>query len=137
MRKIILVLVLSFFGQFAAAQDVIAPDKGIEGVIQNQIDAFLLDDFEQAFQYAAPSIQQLFGTPDNFGTMVRNGYPMVWRPEDVDFADLRKIQGNLWQKVIVTDQAGQVFALDYKMVRVDGFWRIAAVQLLPMPDLSA
>jgi hypothetical protein len=121
----------------AWAQEVLAPDAGIEGTIQGQIDAFLLDDFATAFTFASPSIQGMFGSPENFGAMVRKGYPMVWRPSDVQFGDLREIAGALWQKVIVTDAAGQVYVLDYRMVQVDGAWRISGVQILPAPELSA
>lgn len=119
------------------AQEVQAPDPGIESTIQNQIDAFLQDDFATAFTFASPAIQNMFRTPDNFGAMVRNGYPMVWRPEDVRFGDLREIGGALWQKVMVTDAQGRAFVLDYRMEQVDGAWRIAGVQILPAPDLSA
>ncbi len=121
----------------AWAQEVLAPDAGIESTIQSQIDAFRKDDFGRAFTFASPSIQGMFGTPENFGAMVRNGYPMVWRPSDVVYGDLREIAGNLWQKVIVQDAQGQTFVLDYQMVQVDGAWRIAGVQILPAPDLSA
>jgi len=118
------------------AQDVLSPNKGIEGTITNQIDAFLVDDFDRAFTFASPNIQGLFGTPENFGAMVRKGYPMVWRPEDVQFGDLREIAGGLWQMVFVRDGNGKIHVLDYQMVRVDGVWKISGVQLLPEPDLS-
>ena len=118
------------------AQEVQAPNAGIEGTIQSQMNAFLADDFATAFTFASPSIQGMFRTPENFGAMVRNGYPMVWRPDDVRFGDLRDIGGALWQKVIVTDAEGRAFVLDYRMVEIDGQWRIAAVQILPAPELS-
>jgi hypothetical protein len=121
-------------GQAARAEE---PNDSIEGVIQDQIDAFLADDVATAFTFASPSIQSIFQTPENFGMMVRNGYPMVWRPTDVDFAELRDVAGGLWQRVIVTDQAGRVHALDYNMVEVDGIWQINAVQLLEMPEVGA
>ena len=121
----------------AWAQEVLAPDAGIEDVISRQVEAFQADDFATAFGFASPGIQSMFRTPDNFGAMVRNGYPMVWRPEDVTFGDLRRLGGALWQKVIVTDGDGRVFVLDYRMEQVGGAWRIAGVQILPAPDLSA
>ena len=52
-------------------------NEDIEKVISNQIDAFLADDFETAFTYASPMIKDIFGTPEKFGQMVRQGYPMV------------------------------------------------------------
>lgn len=119
------------------AQDAMAPDAGIESTIRSQIDAFRADDFAEAFSFAAPNIQTIFRTPDNFGAMVRNGYPMVWRPSDLRFGELREIEGALWQKVIVQDAEGQTFVLDYRMVEIDGTWRISGVQILPAPELSA
>ena len=86
------------------------------GTIQSQIDAFLADDFARAFGYAAPSIQDVFRTPENFGAMVRNGYPMVWRPAAVEFLELHPRDGGLWQKVRIRDAEGRVHVLDYQMV---------------------
>ena len=119
------------------AQEALPPDSGIEGTIRDQIDAFLADDVATAFTFAAPGIQRLFGTPENFGAMVRNGYPMVWRPEELRFGELREIGGALWQKVIVRDAQGRTHVLDYRMEQVEGAWRISGVQILPAPDVSA
>lgn len=119
------------------AQDVVPAEPGIESTIQNQIDAFLEDDFATAFTFASPMIQRFFGTPDNFGTMVRQGYPMVWRPSDVRFGDLRRVDGALWQTVIVKDGDGVTHVLGYEMIQQDGAWRIAGVQVLPQPDVAA
>ncbi len=136
MRTTILGLVAGVMLWGAASADE-APNAAIQGTIQSQIDAFLMDDFVTAFTFAAPNIQSMFRTPENFGAMVRNGYPMVWRPGDVRFGELREIGGALWQKVIVSDAEGQFFVLDYMMVEQDGNWRIAAVQVLPAPEMSA
>jgi hypothetical protein len=136
MRRFFIVLALSGFAAVAApAQD--APEAPIQGVIRSQIDAFLADDFATAFTYASPNIQGIFGTPDNFGAMVRNGYPMVWRPDAVAFGELREVAGQLWQRVIVTDAAGAVHALDYQMIETGGAWQINAVQLLQAPQVGA
>ena len=85
----------------AAAQE--AP---IQDTIRSQIDAFQADDFARAFTFASPTIKGMFGTPENFGAMVKQGYPMVYRPADVQMMDLREVAGNLWQRVRITDQAG-------------------------------
>lgn len=121
----------------AAAQEVVQAEPGIEATIRSQVDAFLADDFARAFTFASPSIQGLFGTPEKFGRMVRNGYPMVWRPSDVQFLELRELRGALWQRVMMRDAAGRVHLLDYQMVRGEDGWRINGVQLLPAPDVGA
>jgi hypothetical protein len=116
----------------AAAQE--AP---IQETIQRQIEAFQADDFARAFTFASPTIKGMFGTPENFGAMVKNGYPMVYRPADVQMMELREVAGNLWQRVRITDQAGAGWYLDYMMVETAEGWQINAVQILPAPDVGA
>lgn len=121
----------------ASAEEVRAPEAGIEATITAQIDAFLKDDFAEAFTYASPNIQGMFGTSDRFGQMVRNGYPMVWRPGDVQYLELREIGGALWQKVMIRDQQGATHVLDYQMIETSEGWKINGVQLLRAPGVSA
>ncbi|TMM51161.1 DUF4864 domain-containing protein [Sulfitobacter sabulilitoris] len=107
-----------------------AQEAGIKGTISSQIEAFEADDFETAFGFASPNLQKMFRTPDNFRRMVTEGYPMVWRPGSVRYLELRDIAGDWWQKVMITDQAGKVHILDYRMIETDAGWRIGGVQLL-------
>jgi Domain of unknown function (DUF4864) len=118
------------------ALPAMAQEEPIRETIQSQIDAFLADDFARAFSFASPNIQGMFGTPENFGAMVKQGYPMVYRPADVQMQELREVAGNLWQRVRVVDQAGAAWFLDYMMVETAGGWQINAVQLLPAPDVG-
>lgn len=119
------------------AADVMPAEPGIENTIQSQIDAFLVDDFATAFTFASPNIKQLFGSSDRFGQMVRNGFPMVWRPGEVQFLELRDINGALWQKVMIRDQAGALHMLDYQMIEGAEGWQINGVQILRAPDVGA
>ncbi|MCX7286622.1 MAG: DUF4864 domain-containing protein [Rhodobacterales bacterium] len=114
-----------------------AQEGQIQDTIQSQIDALQADDFARAFTFASPSIKSLFGTAENFGAMVRNGYPMVYRPAEVEMQDLREIAGNLWQRVRVVDQSGTAYYLDYMMIETAEGWQINAVQLLPAPEVGA
>jgi len=113
-----------------------AQEEPIQAVIESQIAALQADDFALAFSFASPTIKQLFGTPENFGLMVKDGYPMVYRPSDVDMQELREIAGNLWQRVRVVDQAGKTWFLDYMMIETPEGWQINAVQILPAPDIG-
>ena len=136
MRRLLLSLVLSLLPALSApAQE--ARNPGIETIIQQQFDAFRADDVGTAFSFASPNIQGLFGSPENFGMMVRNSYPMVWRPDQVRFLELREVAGNLWQRVMVTDQAGRAHFLDYQMVQTADGWQINGVQLLPQAGVGA
>ena len=124
-------------GPAAAQTAPVATPESIEGTIRAQIDAFLADDFPRAFTYASPMIQGIFGTPENFGAMVRQGYPMVYHPTDVRMMELRDVAGNTWQRIMVTDQAGATHMLDYQMIRVGQGWQINGVQLLPSVGVGA
>ncbi len=116
---------------------VMAEEAPIRQTIQNQLDAFLQDDFATAFTYASPSIKSLFGTPENFGLMVRQGYPMVHRPADVKMLDLHQEGERLWQRVMITDQNGQSHVLNYQMIETADGWQINGVRLLPSPEVGA
>lgn len=135
MRAFVLALFLSL-GQVApgAAQD---RDPAIQGVIQRQIEAFLADDFETAFGFASPNIKRMFGDSVNFGRMVREGYPMVWRPGDVRYLEQEARGGAVHQKVLVTDQAGVPFVLDYQMIPTQEGWQINGVWVLDAPEVGA
>jgi hypothetical protein len=119
----------------SAAADEVIPEA--QDTILAQIEAMKVDDFVTAFTYASPTIKWIFGNPENFGMMVRQGYPMVWKPSAVQMLEQREIAGALWQKVLVTDGAGQSFVLDYQMVETAEGWQINAVQLLPSAGVGA
>jgi hypothetical protein len=114
-----------------------AQDRGIEETITQQLEAFKADDFGAAFDFASPNIKNIFRTPENFGAMVRQGYPMVWRPGEVTYLEQREIAGAIWQKVQIVDGAGQVHILDYQMIQTAEGWQINGVQLLRQPDVAA
>lgn len=114
-----------------------AEPKDFQAIIDRQITAFLADDFAEAFTYATPTLRQYFRTPDNFGLMVRQGYPMVWRPDSVTFLDHREEQGAFFQRVQIVDLAGDLHILEYRMVRAEGDWRIGGVRILDASDFAA
>jgi hypothetical protein len=127
-----LVLALMFVAAPANAQE-----QGIEETITQQLEAFKADDFGAAFDFASPNIKNIFRTPENFGAMVRQGYPMVWRPGEVTYLEQREIAGAIWQKVQIVDGAGRVHILDYQMIQTADGWQINGVQLLKQPDVAA
>ena len=119
----------------ALADDVRNP--AIEATIQGQITAFLADDLGAAFAFAAPNIKTIFGSAENFGAMVKQGYPMVYHPSAVKMLELRTEAGNQWQRVMVTDDAGRTHILDYQMLETPEGWQINGVQLLPEAGVGA
>ncbi|MCU4655031.1 DUF4864 domain-containing protein [Roseibacterium sp. SDUM158016] len=137
LRVLIACLALVLTVPLASAQERLAPNPAIETTIQNQFDAFLDRDVGEAWQYASPNIQSLFGSPENFGRMVEQGYPMVWTPGRVEFIDLQSLGGILVQRVEVIDQAGTAHYLGYQMIETGEGWRINGVQVLRAPQVGA
>ena len=135
MRRLLIGLALAGLATLAQADEPRNP--GIEGVIQDQITALKADDFATAFTFASPNIQAMFGTAENFGAMVAQGYPMVYRPDAVRMLELRRVAGNLWQRVLITDPSGRTHMLDYMMIETPDGWQINAVQLLPQAGVGA
>jgi hypothetical protein len=133
MRTVVFSLMFCVIGAFGAQ----AQDAEIKGTISQQFDAFRADDFAQAFEFASPTLQQMFRTPDNFWAMVTQGYPMVWKPADVRFLELRETAGTYWQKVMITDDKGAMHVLEYRMLQTDEGWRINGVQILKEPAANA
>lgn len=113
------------------------PADTIQTVIQGQLSAFQDNDVETAFGFAAPSIQQKFGSPEVFGQMVQQGYPMVWRPRSYTMSDLLETDAGLVQLVVFEDGAGRLYEAGYLMQEVDGDWRIAGVHLRALPGAGA
>lgn len=137
MRRAILALSLILAPLWAGAQEAETPDIAIQGVISDQFSAFSSGNVLTAWTYASPSIQSIFQTPGNFGTMVERGFPMVWQPGEVTFLGLGLRNGRPVQRVQVIDREGRAHLLDYEMVMVEGDWRISAVEIVQAPGVGA
>lgn len=130
MFRLILPALIALTLTLSAPVSAQAQEGAITDTIGRQIEAFQADDFTQAFGFASPSLQSMFRTPENFRQMVTQGYPMVWRPAQVEFLDQRTEDGTVWQKVMITDQKGGVHVLDYRMLQTEEGWKINGVTLL-------
>lgn len=131
MKQIILAVALCLAAVLPGVSPAQTPaESAIQGVISGQFSAFLDEDVDAAWGYASPMIQNMFRTPENFGRMVENGYPMVYTPSETRFLELRDVDGALWQKVQVRDTSGQYHLLDYKMVKTEDGWLIDGVQFI-------
>ncbi|MGB0497412.1 MAG: DUF4864 domain-containing protein [Rubricella sp.] len=135
MHRLLIVLALILASALPARADPAA----VRDVITAQIDAFERDAFDEAFEYASPVIQHMFRTPERFGMMVMQGYPMVWRPEGYRFG-LAEDRGNgrITQYVSFDDRAGRSYLAEYDMIEMeDGRWLINGVRLLPDTAVGA
>ena len=108
------------------AQDLSPADQSdIRDVIQGQVDAFRHDDSATAFGFASPFIRGMFGSPEIFMDMVRQGYQPVYRPKVFDFREIVTLHGQITQKVHVIGPDGRPVTAFYPMTQLpDGTWRI-------------
>ena len=144
MHRIFLALAFCLIGGSALAEvtrvidDTSAARKaiGVEDTIAAQMDAFLADDFDKAFTFASPLIQQKYGTVEDFGATVRGAYPMVWRPAEVLYYDQESRGSAVWQRLRITDGDGVEHWFIYEMVRIDDEWRVNGVYPTRAPELS-
>src|SRR5258708_38492681 len=127
-------LLLSLAGA-AQAQSVSDADRAaIRQVIEAQVEAFRRDDGDAAFGLASPTIQGMFGTPQIFMDMVRQGYQPVYRPRAFDFREIVSLHGQPAQKVYVIGPDGRPVTALYPMRQLpDGTWRIDGC-FLQAPD---
>ncbi|MGR3465224.1 DUF4864 domain-containing protein [Limimaricola sp.] len=112
------------------------PDGAIAAVIGDQLADFTARDLDGAFDHASRTIRRIFGSPENFGRMVEQGYPMVWDNAEARYLDLREQGGVWWQRVLLRDARGVPHVLEYKMIETEDGWRIDGVALLAEPDLG-
>ncbi|MGB0799060.1 MAG: DUF4864 domain-containing protein, partial [Planktomarina sp.] len=67
----------------------------------------------------------------------RQGYPMVWRPANVQFLKLTTIGEYQSQLVQIRDGQGRFHVLEYRMINIDNSWLINGVSLVPAPQAGA
>lgn len=105
--------------------------RAVQLTVRAQLDAFASDDAKRAFSYAASTIQQIFGTPDNFMDMVRSTYPVVYRPASVTFLTPKPQGKVVVQPVHMTDGQGGSWLAVYRLEQQkDKSWRIAGCVLV-------
>jgi hypothetical protein len=90
------------------ADELVAPADAaaIRQVIQGQMNAFKIDDWNAAFAYAAPSIQTKFQSPQIFSQMVTQAYQPVYRPRGVEFREVKAGEFGPTQEVFVVGPDG-------------------------------
>lgn len=125
---LIAALMLGFVGDaLALTRD---ENTAIRQTVRSQLDAFANDDAEKAFALASRSIRRRFGTAQQFIALVRNDYPVVYRPASVEFYEADQIGGKVYQPVQFSDRSGQYWLAMYEVQRQpDGRWLINGSRL--------
>ncbi len=130
----LLVIVALGFALTAPARAASDQDD-IKTVIESQLNAFANDDGAEAFTFAAPIVQQLFRTPEQFMAMVKNGYQPVYRNSNRIFgAIFQDGLGRPAMRVVLTGADGKRYEALYAMEKqADGTWKIASCTILAIP----
>ena len=114
------------FAAPGSADDVSAAQQ----VIRAQEQALARDDAVAAYAHAAPALQRMFGDPDTFMAMVRNGYAPVHRHRSFEFGESRSNGGSLEQDVRIVDANGVPWdALYFLEAQPDGSLKIIGCTL--------
>ncbi|MGV3550589.1 DUF4864 domain-containing protein [Rhizobium sp.] len=113
----------------AFAEDAV---EGSRHVIEKQILAFLNDDAEAAYAFAAPGIQARYPDKDSFFAMVKKSYQPVYKPGNFAFGRSKTIgKGEMiLHEVLIEGQDGKDWKAVYQLLRQpDGSYRIGGVMI--------
>ena len=101
--------------------------KEVRDTISLQINAFKQNDIKKAYTFASANIQAQFPSPEVFGLMVRNGYPVIWKPKSFKFTSFKDFGNRCIQRVLFQSYNGSLETYDYILERDDKLWKIAGV----------
>jgi len=138
-RSILLAAMLLAGAALARADESVAPADAaaIQQVIQGQMNAFKVDDWNAAFAYASPGIQTKFESAQVFSQLVTQAYQPVYRPSGVEFRELKNNEFGPTQEVFVVGPDGLSYLAYYTLEKqADGSWRISGCYLVRAEDES-
>lgn len=105
--------------------------SAINSVIREQLVAFRDKNVSKAYDLAAPQIRSSFHNSDYFMHIIRVAYPQLLNFKNVQFPDLRKIDGNAFSQIVtVQDSQGNRHKVRYMMLKISGKWKIAGCSIL-------
>jgi hypothetical protein len=111
-----------------------ADARSIRTIIEAQLAAFSADDAQAAFSFASDGIRKTFSTAENFLAMVKESYPVVYRPASVLFLEPEKVAEEIMQGVEMSDDTDRLWLAIYRMQRQpDNTWRIDGCVLKSLP----
>jgi hypothetical protein len=135
MRAVPTLLIASIFALSAAgavrAEDPIDTSRH---VIEDQIKAFLKDDAEAAYAFAAPGIKARYPDKDVFFAMVKKSYEPVYHPGNYAFGRSKSVNDGamILHELLITGHDGKNWRAVYKMERQpDGSYKIGGVAIVP------
>ncbi len=138
LKKIILIII-TFLSISSLAKSEISYEKEFDEtqfIIESQIQAFLDENAELAYSYAAPLIKMKFNNPLEFMSMVKNYYEPVYNPKQFYFIDAKYFEGAIYHQLQVISQQDESFLATYSLIQDGGKWKISGCAVYPMQKQS-
>jgi hypothetical protein len=138
LKKMILIII-TFLSISSLAKSEISYEKEFyetQFIIESQIQAFLDENAELAYSYAAPLIKMKFDSPSEFMFMVKNYYEPVYNPKQFYFIDARYFEGAIYHQLQVISQQDESFLATYSLIQDGGKWKISGCAVYPMQKQS-
>ena len=138
MRRAALAFILAPFLFLSSAWAGEAEVKAAQGVIDSQLRAFLADDGNLAYSFAAPNVKRIFPTVEAFMGMVTSGYPPVHRPKNYAFGKVEEMSAtSIIQQVLIVGPDGKDYEAVYTLeLQADGTYLITGCSLRASNALS-
>ena len=131
MRKAFLASLLALSWGVPARADAAAHRAPLRADLERPLEAVRRHDGPAAFAFASEEIKALFGTPERFMAMVREGYGAIYAPRGFAFGEARAEDGRVRQIVEFDGLDGDGIVALYDMERQpDGSFKIAGVDLV-------
>ena len=138
LKKTILIIA-TFLSISSLAKSEISYEKEFNEtrfIIESQIQAFLDENAELAYSYAAPLIKMKFSNPLEFMYMVKSYYEPVYNPKQFQFIDAKYYEGAIYHQLQVISQQNKSFLATYSLIQDEGKWKISGCAVYPMQKQS-
>ena len=138
LKKLILIIttILSLSGLAKSETSFEKEFSETQSVIESQIQAFLDENAELAYSYAAPMIKMKFTNPIEFMSMVKNYYEPVYNPKQFYFLEAKYYEGAIYHQLQVISQKNESFLATYSLIQDEGRWKISGCAVYPMQNQS-
>src|SRR5210317_275521 len=134
-----LLTIITFLSISSLAKSEISYEKDFDEtqfIIESQIQAFLDENAELAYSYAAPMIKMKFSNPIEFMSMVKNYYEPVYNPKQFYFLEAKYYEGAIYHQLQVISQKNESFLATYSLIQDEGIWKISGCAVYPMQNQS-
>lgn len=133
---LIIITILSLSGLAKSETSFEKEFSETQSIIESQIQAFLDENAELAYSFAAPLIKMKFTNPIEFMSMVKNYYEPVYNPKQFYFLEAKYYEGAIYHQLQVISQKNESFLATYSLIQDEGRWKISGCAVYPMQNQS-